>query len=151
MNYNGYIIYPDGQILGKRRTILKHKINEGGYHCVDIYTKGKKKEMRVHRLVAICYLSNPENKPTVNHNDDNTHNNDLINLEWMTKQEQEDYKTKMRANNTSGTTGVCYDKHKNRWQAQLISHGKVYKKSFRTKDDAIDYRKYLEETYKKQD
>ena len=149
MNYNGYTVYPDGQILGKYRKILKHRINKKGYHTVNICTKGKHTTLLVHRIVAICYLSNPENKPTVNHNDDDTHNNDLTNLEFMTIQEQNDYKTKMRADNKSGTTGVCYNKRDNRWQAQLRSYGKTYSKYFKTKQEAIDYRKYLEETYKK--
>tara|TARA_R110002012_G_scaffold96074_1_gene231757 strand:+ start:78 stop:530 length:453 start_codon:yes stop_codon:yes gene_type:complete len=149
MDYKGYIVYPDGQILGKRRKMLKHDINKGGYHSVDIYTKGVSKGMLVHRLIAICYLDNPENKPTVNHNDENTHNNDLSNLEWMTNQEQQDYKTKMMSTNTSGTTGVCYYKRCNIWKASLISYGKTYSKTFKKKDDAIIYRKYLEQTYKK--
>ena len=148
MNYHGYIVYPEGQILGKQGKMLKHKISKKGYHSVAICTKGKRKDMRVHRLVAICYLSNPENKPTVNHNDDNPHNNDLINLDWMTMKEQIDYKTKMMSTNTSGTTGVYYQKRCKRWQAQLVSYGKRYNKYFKTKNEAINYRKYLEDTYK---
>ena len=66
----------------------------------------------------------------------------------MTMKEQEDYKTKMRADNKSGTTGVSYDKQNNRWKAQLTSYGKIYCKNFKKKDDAINYRKYLIETYK---
>ena len=148
MNYKGYTIYPDGQIRGKGRIMLKHSINKDGYHSVSIYTKGEEEKMRVHRLLAICYLDNPENKSTVNHNDDNPHNNDLTNLDWMTMQEQSDYKTKMSSANTSGNTGVHYNKLTNFWQAQLMSYGKSYRKYFKKKQDAIDYRKYLEQTYK---
>ena len=148
MNYHGYTIYPDGKILGKTRKILKHKISKTGYHWLNLYIKGKHKGMYIHRLLAICYLTNYENKRTVNHIDEDTHNNDLTNLEWATHGEQSAAKTRIRADNTSGITGVCYDKIRDRWAAEFSSYKKRYREFFKTKDEAIIYRKYLEDTYK---
>tara|TARA_R110002012_G_scaffold79204_1_gene201756 strand:- start:1323 stop:1574 length:252 start_codon:yes stop_codon:yes gene_type:complete len=82
MDCCGYIIYPNGQILGKYGKMLKHWITDTGYHSVNIYIGKNRKYIGVHRLVAICYLSNPNNKTTVNHIDNDPHNNDLTNLEW---------------------------------------------------------------------
>ena len=148
MDYKGYTIYPDGQIRGKGKKMLKHYINQYGYHTVCICTKGVSEYMKVHRLVAICYLSNPQNKQTVHHIDEDKDNNDLTNLMWATNQENNKYKTKMMSTNTSGIIGVSYNKRINRWIAILQSYGKRYTKTFKTKDEAIIYRKYLEETYK---
>ena len=149
MDYFGFTVYPCGQIRGKRGKMLKHAINKQGYHWVDMRIKGVRKNMKVHRLVAMCYLENPENKATVNHTDNNTHNNDLTNLTWMTMQENNAAKFKMQTNNTSGIIGVSLHTQSNLWLAQLTSYGKVYSKYFKTKDEAIIYRKYLEDTYKK--
>jgi len=49
--------------------------------------KGKQKRFLVHRLVAITYIPNPENKPQVNHIDGNPSNNHVSNLEWSTGEE----------------------------------------------------------------
>lgn len=51
------------------------------------------KNQYVHRLVAIVYLDNPNNLPTVNHKDENKTNNHVSNLEWCTYQYNESYGT----------------------------------------------------------
>lgn len=54
------------------------------YLVVSLYKDGKNKTHRVHRLVAKCFIPNPENNPIVNHKDGNKHNNVSSNLEWTT-------------------------------------------------------------------
>ncbi len=54
---------------------------------VTLSMNGKMKSHRVHRLIAIAYLLNPDNKFTVNHKDLNKQNNHVDNLEWMTQKE----------------------------------------------------------------
>ena len=56
--------------------------------CIVTVNIGKKQLMlKVHREVAIAFIPNPENKPTVNHIDGNRRNNKVDNLEWATYSE----------------------------------------------------------------
>lgn len=58
-----------------------------GYPSVDLYQDGKRKTVRVHRLVAEAFVPNPGDKPEVNHKDGDKHNNNSSNLEWVTSKE----------------------------------------------------------------
>jgi hypothetical protein len=49
------------------------------------------KTYKVHRLIAMAFIPNPENKRTVNHKDGNKQNNAANNLEWVTRRENEDH------------------------------------------------------------
>lgn len=58
-----------------------------GYKRVKLCKRGEHKTCSVHRLVAMAFLPNPENKPEVNHIDGNPSNNAVDNLEWVTSRE----------------------------------------------------------------
>lgn len=67
--------------------IRKLATSEDGYLEVDLNCNGVVKYVRVHRLVALTFIANPENKPEVNHKDGNKKNNNIHNLEWATTAE----------------------------------------------------------------
>jgi len=73
---------------GKER-ILKPYLLGGGlpYYAYSLHIKNKRKICKVHRLVALAFIPNPDNKPQVNHKDGNKLNNHIDNLEWMTSKE----------------------------------------------------------------
>lgn len=71
----------------RRGIVLKPTINSKGYLTVVICVDGTRATKYVHQIVAITFLDNPEDKPTVNHKDGNPANNKLSNLEWNTFEE----------------------------------------------------------------
>lgn len=62
--------------------------NGQGHLKVGLSVKGKRKNMFVHRMVAILWCKNPKKKShtIVNHKDGNKLNNFFTNFEWTTVQ-----------------------------------------------------------------
>lgn len=58
-----------------------------GYLRVVLCKDGQSKLWYIHRLVALAYIPNPENKKMVNHKNANKRDNRLDNLEWVTSME----------------------------------------------------------------
>lgn len=58
------------------------RVGKGGYLYVILHKNGESKTIKVHRLVAIAFIPNPNNLPQVNHKDENKLNNSVENLEW---------------------------------------------------------------------
>lgn len=83
--FPNYSIHRDGTITNtKTNTTKQHWLGANGYFHVDLYHENKSSKVAVHRLLALHFIPNPENKRTVNHIDGNKTNNDLSNLEWAT-------------------------------------------------------------------
>lgn len=75
-----------GRALVKEK-ILKPKIGQRGYKQIVLSKNNVKKGACIHRLVAIAFIPNTENKPFINHKDGNKINNCVSNLEWCTCRE----------------------------------------------------------------
>ena len=66
--------------------VTRYKMKHG-YEEYHLFKDGKRHRRYVHRVLAKCFISNPENKPCVNHIDGNPLNNTMDNLEWVTHKE----------------------------------------------------------------
>lgn len=79
-----------GQYIEYREDILMTLfLNRHGYFTVMLSKNGKKKQHRIHQMVARAFIPNPENKEMINHIDCNTQNNRVENLEWATNSENQ--------------------------------------------------------------
>ena len=92
---NKYQVSNFGRVRNKvTHRLLKHGLNKNGYHRVNLYNESGMKSKFVHRLVAQAFIPNPDNKPQVNHIDEDKTNNIVSNLEWMTAKENNNYGTR---------------------------------------------------------
>ena len=87
LGYEGlYEITETGKVRNcKTGTQLSGNINSHGYVVVSLTKNGKKKDCKLHRLLAITFIPNPYDYDCVNHKDGDKLNNSIDNLEWCTK------------------------------------------------------------------
>ena len=82
-----YKISTLGNIRSEKTKNIMKPYPRNGYLSVGLYSNSKRKNYKIHRLVAITFLTNPNNLEVVNHKDGNKINNCLENLEWVTLSE----------------------------------------------------------------
>ena len=129
----GVWVREDGCVfIPKSRTRPEHwtfgSLNAEGYATV----KFKGKCYRVHRLVAECYIPNPERKLQVDHKDRNPANNRADNLRWATQSEnQRNTKANDRVESRGGTHKYedekkYYREHQRLWRKRHPDYMKNY-------------------------
>ena len=88
IEFNGYECSTEGRIRNKTtHELLTPSKCCSGYAVSSIGGKN----FKFHRIVAQTFLPNFENKPTIEHKDDNKLNNRVYNLKWATYKEQQQY------------------------------------------------------------
>lgn len=85
-----------------KERILKCRLDSKGYFYVSLCKNATIKNFRVHRLVAIMFITNPKNKPEINHKDGVKINNEVSNLEWVTSSENMQHKSIILGKHTNG-------------------------------------------------
>ena len=110
---NLYQVSTDGLVRTSHKglwEILSAGRTKQGYYNVLLHKDGKRKNERVHRLVAKAFIPNPNNYPYINHKDENPSNNHVENLEWCTAKYNSNYGTcKERIGISNGVPILKYD------------------------------------------
>ena len=91
-NYPNYSATQSGKIFShKTKKYIRGQINNEGYIRLGLYGDNGEKKFLIHRLIAQTFIPNPENKPQVNHIDNNKSNNCVNNIEWISNQENRNH------------------------------------------------------------
>ncbi len=123
-----YVLFENGVVLSlKTNMFVEGSVNSEGYIQIQINDKKK----RLHRLLGEAFIDNPDNKPCVDHIDQDRLNNDLGNLRWATRSEN-GCNTRIYSNNTTGK--CCISKARRGiiwyWRVQIKKDGNNHGKCF---------------------
>ena len=136
----GYLNYQAsnaGRVRHTESGVIKPYTGDSGYLQLNVKLNGKKTSRKVHTLVALAFIPNPTNKPTVDHIDSNAKlNNTIENLRWATWIEQR-MNTSKQLNASSQYKGVIWTKSTSRWRAQIQIHKKsIHLGYFKSEEEA---------------
>ena len=135
-DYDNYVIRNDGVVINiKTKRELKSGYDSHGYLRICLTNEGKEKMFKIHRLLGKAFIDGEdETHITIDHIDRNKLNNDLSNLRWATKGEQQINRI---LPNKSGELNISLTKY-NTYQVQIVrNHKVIYIKNFKTMEEAI--------------
>lgn len=111
LGFPNYSVSNFGYVVNdKFNRVLKEKINHQGYHTIYLSKDNIRTFFRIHRLVALAFIPNPNKLPQVNHKDENKSNNRVDNLEWCDNKYNSNYGTKGKRLTNSLTNRVDQSK-----------------------------------------
>ena len=144
--YENYFISHNGDVWNDRTgRYINPTPDAHGYIRVNLSKSCIRKTHRIHKLVAIAFISNPNNLPEINHKNGIKEDNNLLNLEWCTHEENQkhgfetglisnDYKRKIdnagvKVIRERGVSVKGYAKYFNVSETTIgdIQRGKTYK------------------------
>lgn len=93
----------------QKSKVLKPSLHTKGYTRVNLRKNNKTHTIFIHRIVAIEFISNPFEKPQINHIDGIKTNNHSSNLEWVTNSENQKHSVKTGLRRTKLTNHAVVD------------------------------------------
>ena len=146
--FPNYLIFRNGSILskgclanGKPPKFIKPYMR-GNYLSYMLCNDKKQKNKNIHRLIAIHFIPNPNNLPLVDHKNRIKTDNRIENLRWVSSSDNNQNVGK-RIDNKTGHKNICYRENKDRYIFQKIIDGKKTYKTFKTLDEAIQFKNII--------
>lgn len=138
--WEGYYVSNSGNIKRQSKEYahkffeVKGSISNHGYRYIQRTREGKRQNYFIHRCVAEAFIPNPENKPCVDHIDNNKTNNYVNNLRWCTQGDN----CKNQKQKISGKkNGVRFDEARQKWEASIrVNNQNKFLGYFLTYDEA---------------
>lgn len=123
VGFDRYQVSNEGRVrsLKGRIKILKQSNHHQGYKHLNICQDGKQHKIKVHRLIAKAFLPNPTNLEQVNHKDGNKANNNVSNLEWCSRTDNNNH---YWIELSCRRRGVHWHKKAQRWASSMMVNGK---------------------------
>lgn len=138
VGFERYAVSSLGNIKNKKTGRILKPGQKDGYKHYKLRKDKKGYNITGHRVVALAFLENPDNKPDVDHKDNNPLNNNLTNLRWSTKCENAQNKDRSNIKGAVPFRGVA--KHLNgKFQAHLGFNGtSIHLGLFATAEEASE-------------
>lgn len=105
-DFPNYTIDIYGNVYGKIFKRFKKNSIHNGYKQVNLSKDGKGHRKFIHRILGEIFVPNPDNKTYIDHKDRNRLNNDLTNLRWITRSENNMNYSGFKKNTSTNITGV---------------------------------------------
>ena len=123
--WEGYSISEEGYVYNnKLHRFVSACLDDKGYYIIHLQRNRKQYHRRIHRLLALTFIPNPENLPNVDHKNRDQSDNNLSNLRWCSQDQNMKNSSKVRLTTSSKYKGVTWDKESSKWRARSILNGK---------------------------
>ncbi len=136
--------FPDYQVsnLGRVKSLKfgKEKILESYIRSRYLSVKIDNKNKKIHKLVGLAFLPNPEQKPEIDHINRDKLDNNLTNLRWATRKEQSLNKDSWFIGTNTGEPYISFGKKDKYFHFSKQDKYNKHQKIFKTLDEAVAYR-----------